>query len=265
MATTLTLAPPVVSSIGNRHVDTLTEEEQAEFLASKPEGERVLVFAPHPDDDVLGCGGQIIKHVACGDDVHIVYCSDTRGVGVFGMPEYDRLQLSETLAMAEALGVGEGRIHILDETPMKYREDVLYEDFLRILREVKPSVVYLPHPREGYRHPDHEVVFRAAKKALWIAPSSFFSAVGEEPSPRIKEAWLYEVWVPLEAMGDVPIKFKPISEETLEKKLAALEERVSQPADWYAHATRGLAAFRGAMRQSEPCEYAEAFVPLSFD
>ena len=101
--TALTLAPPVALGIGNRHVETLTEGECEAYLAPELEEERVLVFAPHPDDDVLGCGGQIIEHVAHGNRVWIVYCSDTRGVGVFGMPEYDRLQLSEILAMAEAV------------------------------------------------------------------------------------------------------------------------------------------------------------------
>lgn len=245
--------------------ETDTRSQPVNDPNSAEKVERVLVFAPHPDDDVLGCGGQIIEHVARGDEVHILYCSDTRGVGVFGIPEYDDLQLPEIYAMAGALGVPRERVIILNETPVKYRLDVLYNDFLRVLREVKPSVVYLPHPMEGYRHPDHEVVYRAAKKALWIAPSGFFSKIGEEPSPRTREAWLYEVWVPLEAMGDVPIKFKPISEETLEKKMAALRKRASQPVEDYEKAFRGLAAYRGRMRQSGSCQYAEAFVELSFD
>lgn len=230
------------------------------------EAERVLVFAPHPDDDVLGCGGQIIEHVARGDKVHIVYCSDTRGVGVFGMPEYDKVQRPEIYAMAAVMGVQKDDVDILDEAPVEYNENNLYRSFLAILRRVKPSVVYLPHSEEGWRHPDHEVVFRAAKKALWIAPSGFFSKVGDHPSPRIREAWLYEVWVPLEAMGrNISIKFKPISKETLERKMAALRERKSQPVEDYEEAFRGLAAYRGRMRQSGSRECAEAFAELSFD
>ena len=31
---------------------------------------RVLVIAPHADDESLGCGGSILRHVSEGDDVH---------------------------------------------------------------------------------------------------------------------------------------------------------------------------------------------------
>ena len=36
----------------------------------------ILVVAAHSDDEVLGCGGTILKHVACGDDVHIMFSTN---------------------------------------------------------------------------------------------------------------------------------------------------------------------------------------------
>jgi len=40
---------------------------------------RVVVLAPHPDDEAIGCAGSILKHVGCGDRVSIVIATDRRG------------------------------------------------------------------------------------------------------------------------------------------------------------------------------------------
>ena len=50
-------------------------------MVEKPEGQRVLVIAPHPDDDVIGCGGTIRLHRRLGHSVFILYLSDgERGI-----------------------------------------------------------------------------------------------------------------------------------------------------------------------------------------
>ena len=45
-------------------------------LIEKPEANRVLVLAPHPDDDVIGCGGTLCKHVQADDEVMVAYMTD---------------------------------------------------------------------------------------------------------------------------------------------------------------------------------------------
>ena len=41
-------------------------------------GQRVLVVAPHPDDEALGCGGTIMRHIASGDSVAVLIVTDGR-------------------------------------------------------------------------------------------------------------------------------------------------------------------------------------------
>src|SRR5215813_11785029 len=47
--------------------------------------EKVLVVAPHPDDEVLGCGGVMARHAAAGDEVHVIVV--TRGHADLFPPE----------------------------------------------------------------------------------------------------------------------------------------------------------------------------------
>ena len=42
-------------------------------IAYVPLRDRVLVFSPHPDDDILGCGGSLIAHVNKGAKVTVIY------------------------------------------------------------------------------------------------------------------------------------------------------------------------------------------------
>ena len=41
---------------------------------------RILVLAPHPDDEVFGCGGAIMRHVDRGKPVQVIVVSDEIGI-----------------------------------------------------------------------------------------------------------------------------------------------------------------------------------------
>ena len=41
--------------------------------------QRVLVVAPHMDDEVIGCGGTLLLHRSLGSDVRVVFVSDSSG------------------------------------------------------------------------------------------------------------------------------------------------------------------------------------------
>ncbi len=70
-------------------------------------GKRVVIVAPHPDDETIGAGGVAILHAQAGDRVQIVVVTDGRGsrAGGLSAEAMCKLRLKEMTAAAEILGV----------------------------------------------------------------------------------------------------------------------------------------------------------------
>ncbi|MFQ5592447.1 MAG: PIG-L deacetylase family protein [Phycisphaerae bacterium] len=119
----------------------------------------VLVIAPHPDDEVFGVGGTILRHVARGDALHVVIC--TRGEeSRFGREQVDRVQ-SEARAVHAFLGLAGS--HFLDLPAARLDAlpaSDLNEHLADVFAAVKPDTLYIPHV--GDIHRDHQLVFQAA-------------------------------------------------------------------------------------------------------
>src|SRR5438046_7255856 len=61
---------------------TIPEAEAIPFEPLDLRGERLLVLAPHPDDEVIGCGGLVAQHLAEGRSVRVVVATDGGQAGV---------------------------------------------------------------------------------------------------------------------------------------------------------------------------------------
>ncbi len=119
----------------------------------------VLVIAPHPDDEVLGVGGTILRHVSTGDSVHVVIC--TRGQEErFPKAQVERVQ-AEAKSVHALLGLASS--HALD-LPAAMLDTIPAADVNaalgRVFAAVSPDTVYVPHV--GDVHRDHQIIFNAA-------------------------------------------------------------------------------------------------------
>lgn len=214
-----------------------------------PRSERVLVLAPHMDDETIGCGGTLALHAARHAHVTVVFLTDGRGgSGVSALAgEARRLQESEVTAVRkrearlalEALGIADMRC--LDAPDGRLSECIgaVAPELRAVLLDVQPDLVYVPFFLE--EHADH----RAAGSVLVAAAAGTgfkFQCMG------------YEVWTPLFPNCLVNI------DATMEAKKLALGRYRSQMqhAD-YLHASIGLNAYRSIALLGGQCAYAEAF------
>jgi LmbE family N-acetylglucosaminyl deacetylase len=131
---------------------------------SSPGGLRVLVVAPHPDDESVGCAGTIIRHLASADDTTIVYATDGSGSRALGLTAGEMRQRRREEARAACGQLGVERIRWLGLDEREWNTGELTSLLTGLLRELAPDVIYTPSRIDF--HPDHHRVAHAVARAL---------------------------------------------------------------------------------------------------
>ena len=200
----------------------------------------VVVIAPHPDDEAIGCGGSLALHAAAGDRVTAVFLtSGELGLTTLPADEAMRTREAEAERAGEVLGVA--ALHFLRGPDWFLGEavDLVAERLRPVLAREAPALLYVPHAAEW--HPDHRAALPLLRRAL--SPDAAAAA----------ELRTYEVWTPL-------AEFAHVRDVTavMATKLRALRCHRSQLREIaYDRAVRGLNAYRGAL--AGRCPYAEVF------
>ena len=217
--------------------------------------EKVLVVAPHPDDETLGCGGALLRHAREGDE--------TGWLIVTGMkPEYGFAaeRCAERRAEIEAVRKRYGFTYMhacefqpahLDRMPMSELVGAVSE----VMRAWTPTTVYIPYRADI--HTDHAAVFDAV-----VACTKWFRY------PSIERVLVYETLsetdfsIDPDARGFRPQVFVDISEFLAEKMQIAQiyqSEFSPHPFPRSLKAIESLAVLRGA---AAGFDAAEAFMLL---
>ncbi len=128
----------------------------------------VLVIAPHPDDEVLGCGGVIRRFANEGHAVHVAIV--TRGWA----PLFPDDQVAQVRAEAEAASkiLGVTQLHFMDLPVTKLAqlpEHELNGAMGGLVDQTQPNWVFLPYRSD--LHEDHKQIFDAAQVALRPLPN----------------------------------------------------------------------------------------------
>ncbi len=202
---------------------------------------KVLVVAPHPDDEILGMGGLTARYADEGNEVYV--CVVTKGgLPLFSEESVEKVR-KECREADNFLGIKET---VFLDYPAAMLEDVprheLNDALVRTIQRIRPDEVYIPH--RGDMQLDHKMVVDAVMVAL-----------RPKYEHVVRRVYAYETlsetgWdVPNVVNEFIPTVYCDIS-EYIEKKLEALKIYQSQLAEYpnprSLQAVRALAMYRGA-------------------
>jgi LmbE family N-acetylglucosaminyl deacetylase len=119
---------------------------------------KILIVAPHPDDEVLGCGGIMKKFADLGESVYVVVI--TRGTPKMYADEKITNIRNEALTSHTILGVKETKFFDFHAPELDITSNAAISMKLALmLKEWGISDLFLPH--RGDIHHDHSMVFKA--------------------------------------------------------------------------------------------------------
>jgi len=159
-----------------------------------------LIIAPHPDDDVIGCGGLMAEN-------NSVVCYLTNGYRGFGKEKYKgklpEIRKKESVSALRLLNAEAAFFFGLGNIITMENRKRAIDRLVAVMKHFKPKKIYVTSPFE--RHPTHKVATAITIRAVRIA--------------KLKpELWGYEVWDMIrEKKVDIDIT------DVKDKKLAAIK------------------------------------------
>lgn len=210
---------------------------------------KVLVIAPHPDDEIIGVGGTIAKRAKAGDEVYV--CVVTKGQEPMFKREFIEQGRRECREADAKLGVKET---IFLDFPAVMLETIPRYEFngkiAEVVQQIRPDEVYIPH--RGDMQIDHQMVVDAAMVAVRPRGKNY-----------PKRVYAYETlsetgWnIPNTVNEFIPTVYEDIS-DTFREKLEAMRLFQSQLAEFpearSIGAIEAIARYRGATVNVEAAE-----------
>jgi len=206
----------------------------------KWQNDKILVFSPHQDDDILGCGGTIKRLIDMNAKVRVVYATD----GCRGSSEKQESLVSirkrEAIEALNILGCEDYVFLGFEDDRLKFDKKILSAIKKEILRFL-PQHIFLVNPFDGPK--DHVICSALVSMAL----------KGYEPEV---ECLNYEIWNPI-----IPNALVNISDVVGYKEQAIRKHQSQMEIVDYVHHFRGLNAYRAIY--THECTYCEAFLKVS--
>jgi LmbE family N-acetylglucosaminyl deacetylase len=171
----------------------------------------ILIVSPHMDDEVLGMGATIAKHVHVGHEVYVCFIAHRVYTRKYDIDKNQR-EVQHALDAKKILGYKESEFFNLNDE----RLDVAIQDIAipleKYVEKVKPDIVYSNF--YGDNHQDHRAVFQAVRIAIrpsaGVTPTKWFlyetPSSTEQSPPLYKNSFLPNYYVDISRYIDVKIE-----------------------------------------------------------
>jgi LmbE family N-acetylglucosaminyl deacetylase len=219
---------------------------------------KIVIVAPHMDDEALACGGLIAK-LPDKDRVHIIYATDGMKSPAPILPGRDKIstdlgktRMQESIQAMKLLGVPEHNLHFLclPEAQLKKHISSLRSLLSDKIRRIAPKQIFVPFRYD--RHPDHLAVNHAIVSDLWQS----------DGQPQLIEYFVYYRWR-LMPKRDIrryiqpQFLFKLQISDVAGQKRQALDCFTSQTTIYYSWQTRPILT---SILLDEECQNPEFFL-----
>lgn len=191
---------------------------------------RLLVVAPHMDDEIFGAGGVLLQHQDKGSDVSVVFCA------AGATAEEDRTRKAESQAVAQAMGFSGIDWLDLPDGSLSLHESALGDRLAKSLAARPVDQIFCPFVTDHHR--DHTAVAMGVAHAI-------------EQTGWRGDVWCYEIWSPLWPNVTVDISAVEARKRKIIELYASQIETLH-----YAEGILGLNRYRGLRVYAN---YAEAF------
>jgi len=173
---------------------------------------KIVVFAPHPDDEIFGCGGSILKWLEAGHNIHLIYITDNRALIDWGIKENQLLEecasrymdltndeiakiaLDEAKNVSRSFGIEKNNVHFFKIHDQDAESNI--DLGVRLSKEILPNSDRIVLPSDNNNHNDHQATHRIAKET------------SKQLSLKNTEYYVYALYNVLKAPREKQIKIK---------------------------------------------------------
>lgn len=216
---------------------------------------KILVIAAHPDDEVLGCGGTIAKHIHNKDSVQVHILAEGITSRKQDNQQHELSHLHQSAIKAnKILGVDDLHLHNFpDNTMDSITRLVVTQHIEKIIQNFQPHIIYTHHA--GDVNIDHRRIHEAVVTATRPMPN------GLRPTVLFFEIMSSTEWqTPYSAPAFLPNWYHNIS-DFLAQKCEALNAYSSEMREWpHARSVKALEHLAHWRGSNVGCHAAEAFM-----